>query len=351
MTGMRVLPVLLLAAALLPAPARAARRSPDEAARVFTVAVLGDGFGDVLADGLRMNYANQSDTAVLNKTHAPYGLSQDASFDWLVAARSLFASQGPVDAAVVMLGAQDTRPLRDGSVTVAPGSARWTALYGDRVQALAALFRDKGVPLTWVGLPVAGDPRMAADFSALNEILRDRAAKGGASYVDSWDAFVDENGQYSQTGPDLNGRRVKLRLSDGLDFTRAGARKLASFVEPDLRQDRDRTRPVPADPSAVTVSAQPEALNIDINAQIRREAGLAALPSSGPGEGGRPSAPTGPVVTLTAPALASDGRLVEPAASPALADLGGTPTQRALVQGQPVQPRPGRMDDFAWPRP
>ncbi len=343
---MRSPSTLLLLAAFLafPAPAWAARGAPSEA-RPFTVAVLGDGFGEVLAEGLRMNFAGQTDVAIVNKAHAPFGLSQDAQFDWTVAARNLFASQTPPDAAVVMLGANDTQPLREGQTTVAFGSPRWTELYGDRVQALAALFRDKGVPLTWVGLPVTGDATLSGDFSAINEVVRDRAAKGGASYVDSWDAFVDENGQYSQTGPDLNGRVAKLRLSDGLDFTRVGARKLASFVEPDLRQDRE-TAAAPPDPADVTVPAQPEALDIDINAQIRREAGLPAI--SAPGESARPA---GPVIALTAPALAQDGRLVERTRGPDLAEIGGTLAQRTLVQGQPVQPKPGRMDDFAWPRP
>lgn len=346
MPSMRLAPALLLVAALLAAPARAAHRAPSEAAKPFIVAVLGDGFGEALADGLRMNLAGQADVAVLNRTHAPFGLSRTAQFEWPVAVRNLFAAPASIDAAVVMLGADDTQPLRDGAVTVAPGSPRWTELYGDRVQALAALFRDKGVPLTWVGLPVAGDATLSADFSALNEIVRDRAVKGGASYVDSWDAFVDENGQYSPVGPDLNGRIAKLRLSDGLDFTRAGERKLASFVEPDLRQDRAKGKPAPSDPSDVSVPAQPEAIDIDINAQIRREAGLPAR-----ADGAQAAPQAGPVVALTAPALAADGRLVERTAAPAGAEVGGSPSLRALVQGQPVQPRPGRMDDFAWPRP
>ena len=55
-------------------------------------------------------------------------------------------------------------------------------------------------------------------------------------------------------------------------------------------------------------------------------------------------------MNLDAPALSTDGRLAERTGSTP-ADLSGTTAHRALVQGQPVQPRPGRMDDFAWPRP
>lgn len=327
--------------------AAANRRDPPKAAP-FTVVVLGDGFGEVLADGLRMNLASQAEVQVLNRTHAPYGLSDEPAFAWPIAIQNLFAGQGGINAAAMMLGVDDVKPLRAGTETVAPGTPRWTVLYGDRVQAVADLFRKKGLPLTWVGLPITGDDDLSARFSALNEITRDRAVKGGASYVDSWDAFVNDEGKYSQVGPDLNGRIVKLRTADGLDFTRAGARKLASFVEPDLRQDREKAK-APADAGAVVVPDQPEALDIDINAQIRREAGLAALPSSGSPVDAR-GGPAGPVVNLNAPATSADGRLVERTGSTP-ANLNGTTAERALVQGQPVQPRPGRMDDFTWPRP
>jgi hypothetical protein len=324
---------------------RGAKRS------LFTVAVLGDGFGEALAEGLKLNFANQGDIAIIEKTHAPFGLAQDDKFEWSIAAKNLLASQDHVDAVVIMLGANDWQPIKDGPTSIEPQTPRWRQLYGDRVEAVAALFRDKGIPLTWVGLPVVQDAGLSAEFVALNEIIRDRAVKAGASYVDSWEAFVDEGGQYSGIGPDLNGQVTKLRTADGIDFTRAGARKLASFVEPDLRRDRESRRPAAPDPEAIVMPEQPDfdnALQIDVNAQIRREAGLPALPSSEPD--GRARGPIGPIVPITTPALSADGRLADSRsdASP----LGGERLlQRSLVEGQPIQPKPGRIDDFSWPRP
>ncbi len=367
MTGARLFPqrlvrhaiaAMLLAGAapeLAPAPAGAAPREAPRPAKPqpFTVAVLGDGFGEALAEGLRINLADQPGVAILEKTHAPFGLLQDAQFDWTVAAKNLFAGADRVDLAVVMLGIGDVQPIKDGTATAEFGAARWAQLYGDRVAALAALFRDRRVPLVWVGLPVVQDPDLSAALAALNEIVHDRAEKAGARYVDSWEAFVDDEGRYAAAGPDLNGRTARLRGSDGVDFTRAGERKLASFVESDIRQVRDRAAGPSADRSAVVLSEQPgfdNALQIDINAQIRREAGQPALPGlpAAPGLPGQDgSAAVGPVIAITAPVLATDGQLArttEPL--PAATGLVG----RALVQGQPIAPKPGRMDDFAWPR-
>ncbi len=323
------------------------------ATRPYTVAVLGDGFGEALAEGLKLNFVNQPAVAILQKTHAPFGLSQDAMFEWTIAAQNMFAGPDHVDAAVIMLGANDMVPLKENRTTIDPQAPRWKQLYGDRVETLAALFRAKNIPLTWVGLPIVQDAALSAEFVVLNEIIRDRAVKAGASYVDSWEAFVDEGGKYDQVGPDLNGRIAKLRTADGIDFTQAGARKLASFVETNIRQGRDKAKPAPVDPSGITIPTQPDfdnALQVDISAQIRREAGVAAPPSSHPDDAPGRTPQIGPVITITAPALATDGHLAEKNAS-MLAGLDGTLTRRALVEGLPIQPKPGRTDDFSWPRP
>jgi hypothetical protein len=59
---------------------------------------------------------------------------------------------------------------------------------------------------------------------------RSRAEKAGIVYVDIWDGFVDEAGQFSPQGPDYEGQIRRLRTSDGVYFTKFGARKLADYV-------------------------------------------------------------------------------------------------------------------------
>ena len=40
----------------------------------------------------------------------------------------------------------------------------------------------------------------------------------------------------------MNGQIVKLRTSDGVHFTEAGALKLAHFVEPEIRRTFEETK-------------------------------------------------------------------------------------------------------------
>src|SRR5262249_58682679 len=82
---------------------------------------------------------------------------------------------------------------------------------------------------------VLGD-RATADMVYLNDLYRDRAGKAGIIYVDIWDGFVDEGGNYVNQGPDFEGQIRRLRPGDGVHFTKAGARKLAHYVEREVRR-------------------------------------------------------------------------------------------------------------------
>ena len=96
----------------------------------------------------------------------------------------------------------------------------------DDVDEMIGVLKSKGVPVLWVGLPVVRGPKATADTAFLDALYRDAAGKAGITYVDVWDGFVDEAGRFSQQGPDFEGQIRRLRSSDGVYFTKAGALKL-----------------------------------------------------------------------------------------------------------------------------
>ena len=71
---------------------------------------------------------------------------------------------------------------------------------------------------------------------AFNDIYRKAAEGAGAEFVDIWDGFVDENGAYVSTGPDINGQPVRLRAGDGINLSKAGKRKVAFYAEKPLNK-------------------------------------------------------------------------------------------------------------------
>src|SRR5262249_58230189 len=55
-------------------------------------------------------------------------------------------------------------------------------------------------------------------------------------YVDVWDGFVDDEGNFNLRGPDYNGQIRQLRSTDGIYFTKAGALKLGHYVEREIQR-------------------------------------------------------------------------------------------------------------------
>jgi hypothetical protein len=199
---------------------------------------------------------------------------------------------------------------------------RWTELYARKIEEMVTVLKGKHVPILWVGLPAVRGTKSTSDMLFLDSLYRDVAGKTGITYVDVWDGFVDDNGRFLTQGPDFEGQIRRLRTSDGVFFTKAGARKLAHYVEREIR----RVMSARLSPMAMPTDEPP--------AEVK------------PGVSG-PRPLYGPVLPLVASQVRSDellgGNGTRPAAVDALA-------ARTMVKGEALDPPAGRADDFAWPR-
>jgi len=349
-----------------------------------TVVVIGDSMADWLGYGLDETYADQPDIAVERKIRAYSGLiryeSKNETLDWPQAIKDALSTEKP-NVIVVMLGLNDRLSLRDrtpphpgpqqkGEPATPTGQAagqamqaapqlqapaapdaetaprgdaaaggdaqrpvaggsyefhtdQWADLYGKRIDEMIAALKVKGVPVLWVGLPAIRGAKSTSDMSYLDELYRQRAEKAGITYVDLWDGFVDEQGRYAVQGPDFEGQIRRLRTGDGVHFTKAGAVKLASYVDRELRR-------------VMSNHVVPVALP-----------GPEATMPPKPGPTGRPD--VGPVLPLTT----GGGEAGD------LAGASGHPTQatpdpvaaKVLSRGDALAAPAGRADDFSWPRP
>ncbi|MGE7418792.1 SGNH/GDSL hydrolase family protein [Methylobacterium tarhaniae] len=339
-----------------PAPvvARPAAPKPKTDPRT-QIAVFGDSLAELLGQGLDTVYEAKPDVVVIRRAKGDSGLVRKDVVDWPKAAEDYLKSNPKLSYAVVMIGANDRQPLRDGDQTIEPLSERWRALYRDRVDALLKVFADRKVPVVWVGEPPMKSDTLSADITSLNEIFRDRVQRAGGVYVDIWPAFVDENNRYAANGPDLEGQQARLRTSDGVHFTQAGARKAAHFADVEIKRLIEATTGTPALPDAVstlTPEAPPAAGSgkLDDDAAIDRliTAMLPSLPEP-PGIPALPVKPAaGPVLPLTRNDVAPGGQLVT--GRPRIDRDTGYTLERSLIRGAAPTPQPGRADDFRWPR-
>jgi len=199
----------------------------------------------------------------------------------------------------------------------------WAELYVKRIDAMIAALKSKGVPVLWVGLPALRGTKSTSDMAYLDELYRERAERAGIVYVDIWDGFVDDQGRYAVDGPDYEGQIRRLRTADGVHFTKAGAVKLASYVDQELRRVLSNHAAPVALPEAAAPANKPGAARPDVGPVLpltvsSTEGGAGGLI----GGGNRP------------PPLTSDPQV-----------------QKALDRGAPVAAVTGRADDFSWPRP
>jgi hypothetical protein len=354
------------------APAAQPRRA-DLPPPTTTIMVMGDAMADWLASGLEDAYSERTEIGVVRKGRIGSGLiSYDPkrNVDWAQAAREAIAAEKP-RYVVMMVGTNDHQQIRapapparsaasgkqnppgqEGAPVPSDDTAdaenpdqpaveashntnpagpsefhtdQWEAAYIKRIDATIAALKSGGVPVFWVGLPAQRGPKATQDASYLNELYRARAERAGIVYVDIWDGFVDEQSRYSPQGPDFEGQIRRLRSADGVYFTKAGARKLAHYVEREI----DRSEVSRAVPVALPASIEP-------------------TPTIG-GKPGSTRPSVGPVVPLTITAgTAKDGELLGGAAAkPTTAD---PVALRVLIKGEAIAAPTGRADDFNWPR-
>lgn len=352
-----------------PPPPRKVETQPSS-----IVLVIGDTLADWLGWGLEQTFADTPEIGIIRKIRPYSGLIRYEvradSPDWSQAVKDMLATEKP-SAIVVMLGVNDRLPLRErapsskgaapatekgvpaGQGTAnstsaanaapadseqsapaasepprrAPGgiyefrSDTWAELYQKRIDEMIAALKSKGVPVFWVGLPAIRGAKSTSDMNYLDELYRARAEKAGIVYVDIWDGFVDERGQFTMQGPDFEGQTRRLRTYDGVNFTNVGAEKLAHYVEHELRK-------------VLTARVEPVALP---GPEEQTPAKGSARPA------------IGPVIPLNAAAGGKGEELLGATDHPAQHDADPVAAQ-VLNRGDAIAAPPGRADNFSWPR-
>ncbi|PTM41213.1 SGNH family hydrolase [Bosea sp. 124] len=316
------------------------------------ILVMGDSLAHLLADGLEEALEDRPDVAVLQKAKPDSGLVRSDFHDWPKVAADLLASDQKISLGVMMIGLNDRQALREGDTVHEPLSPRWLELYRDRISAVTQVFAARRIPLIWVGAPPVQNPRLSADFVTFNEQYRQQVERAGGQYVDLWGAFVDSENRYAAMGPDVSGQTMRLRLGDGIHFTAAGARKAAHFVDVLVRrmfepgaQGNVIALPVSPDTGAPTnPELQPGGIERLIDQMV------SGLPTISLPAALQAKPLAGPILPLTGSAGQGEQALL--VSIPEARGRGEIASQLDRIFGEGVlpEPKPGRIDDYRWPR-
>lgn len=231
-------------------PAKKKKKKPGNASGVDAVAktvimpklataskilVVGDFFAKGIASGLDAAFQNAPGIVIETRNIGAAGLVRDDLFDWATLLPGYMDEVRPA-LVIVSLGANDRQQMKLNGTREKFKTDLWSAEYERRVMDLSKLALQQKIPLIWVGLPSFRAPTMTADAITLNSIIQAGVSKSGGEFVDIWEGFVDETGQFIISGSDINGQQVRLRSSDGIGLTEAGKRKVAFYLEKPARR-------------------------------------------------------------------------------------------------------------------
>lgn len=302
-----------------PRPAEiAAVEKAEDAKRVL---VVGDFVARALAKGLAAAYRENPNALVIDATSGSSGLVRADYFDWPAKLPGIAEEQRP-DVILVLVGGNDRQSINTQSGAYALGTDGWRTAYATRVNALLDALKATGKPALWAGLMPVQSRTMSRDYSTFNGIVRERSEARGVPFIETWNGFADAEGKYVAVGPDFRGQSVQLRASDGLNFTRAGQRKLAFFVEQELEK--------------IFGGIAPQLAAAGANAVDTGEAGPQI----------------GPMVPFDALAAAGGDALATgaPAEQGDAGQVGVTEAIAKRLAGETAAPQ-GRIDFYRWPPP
>lgn len=414
--------VALLAAFMAAASPVAAQEDPAGASFItpfppndtYDLVMIGDDLAEGLLGGAREIFQKDPRLVIRNGHLSVSGLMR-RDFDQKLVELEENLKDQPAQIAVLMMGAWDRVSVRDPSTgkRLMVGTDGWRREYAARSDRLLKMLKRRNVAAYWIGLPGVRRSDANEDVQMMNNILRERVYLNGAKYIDTYAGFADENGGYSQYGPDVTGKIRLLRAGDGVYFTWEGNKKLAYFVDRELRRDltqakADRAIPLdgsepeqakinpdrvkladPAEGSGTAGARGPDAAaaksrQAEASGAGDQKADNGRINLRIVGEGGREEIVALDIVRPAIPA--SVVALVTRRESPdrpsqlgesvvdqipggltvmstvALATAAGpagrrrlSPSQspyfRVLFKGERLPPKPGRADDASWPRP
>ena len=203
----------------------------------YRLRVYGDYMADRLADSLLSALADEPRVVHEEAATRVDGLTR-ANWDEAIATVEAPGAKGMPEIVVVMLGINDRAHIRvPGQRRVQLGSSQWKDAYSQRIDRLMRALRKEKSAVYWVSLPILRGSEADEFAQTMNDVFRERAFRNGIKLIDVYTGFIGENGGYSAYGPDLEGDQKLLRLKDGINFTAAGAAKLAHFVEREIKRD------------------------------------------------------------------------------------------------------------------
>lgn len=196
------------------------------------VLLVGDslmqGVAPHLANSLRKRY--QIRTVNLSKQST--GLAYPGFFNWPKTVAETLAHEPNIRLMVVFLGPNDPwdMPQGKGKPFLRFKSPEWEVAYRARIDSILEQARAHNVQVLWVGPPNMEKPRLSTAMGYLSDLYQQQTALFGQHYVSANPILGYADDGFAATVLTPEGKRVKVRVDDGIHFTITGQKMIAAQV-------------------------------------------------------------------------------------------------------------------------
>nr|WP_183228683.1 SGNH family hydrolase [Bartonella callosciuri] len=198
------------------------------------ILVLGDFVASAVADALKTLFIDNVDIIIIKNTMPASGLVRTDYYSWKDNISALI-ERNKADIIVILMGANDNQPITSSQNILSTSQPEWISIYKKRITEIAERLHNSGKSWIWMGQPIFKNSDLTQKVKIFNELYKDITEAKGGYFIDIWNGFIDKQGEFSFSGYDTNGKVVRLRTDDGINFTSEGKKKLASYLEKKLK--------------------------------------------------------------------------------------------------------------------
>ena len=198
------------------------------------ILIVGDslmgGVGPQLKRLLRKEHQQSNSTL---KWKSSTGLTRVDYFNWPETLTQLFDKRS-YNLVVAIFGTNDNQSVKYQKKILRYGTPDWFSFYRDRVdEVLTIMCRDQDTRLIWVGLPKMRSKAFDRKIVKMNQIFQEEVKKSTCGKYIPMSKYIAPEDSYTSYLK-LNGKKTKVRASDGIHMTYLGNHYVAKSLAADI---------------------------------------------------------------------------------------------------------------------
>jgi len=212
----------------VPQPTQGVVNEEIKTIKVNKILTVGDSLMSEIASGLRYRLDKSIKVKDIHKSST--GLTNSEYYDWPSVASNAARDYQP-DLIIIHMGGNDGQDMKLGNKWVHIDDPLWSETYYKRAINMIEKIK-KASPnsyIVWLGLPAMRDAKFARKQDIIREMQRKAAIDSGIEYMDGKKGLGQE---YEKQGM-FEGKRVVLRRTDGIHYSREGGEVLAHLITTD----------------------------------------------------------------------------------------------------------------------